>query len=859
MKIHLLDMGDERYGDCIVCVGGGKTLMIDGGHMGDIRQRGDAPSIPDQLAQILGPKPFTPDLLIVTHCHSDHIGCLPEMVASGMLKPRSALVADPDIGFGGGDGSGSSDSADPSVERLVAALREEPHSDAMTDNEVAEFIQDAATLESRYRGMLTTLERGTTQLVRYQGPHDGAQLEQALRGLGLRILGPTAEHLKICGDAIAHFVEAAANNVRTRRASDAAMDEVTLYRALSNPQGDGQDMAGRGAALNDQSIVVTVSEGGQSALLTGDMQFAMPEQPGVDDVMRALRKTVVAAGPYAMVKLAHHGSYNGTDQSTIDAFGAQVMTISGGLYDPSHPDPKTLDLLANQSGIDWTRTDRNGLITCNLDAEGAALTISKGRFNDTTRNVSKSAGQRGEGGGDSAEVAQASVARSSRAVTEDGQFIDVTARVPHVATRVTLTIDVAPSGDALPATAAPSLGSSSAVSGGGASPATTPSGSMSRGPRRAVLLPRTSDASTYKMKATNRRLLFVTALQQLARNIGRDETRLAVAAIQDAKHDLLDVSTPDTPYPEVAAKLAASKYDGVVILGGYDVLPSSRMDVLDPTLRAQLRPEDINSDEDRFIVWSDQLYGDADGDQIAELPVSRIPDAMSASLVRAALSGIPATIGTPFGLRNVARPYADTVYQGVPNAAGSPLCSYPQEASQFNPAKVSGSAFYLMLHGSYLDASRFWGEEQGGSALLEAFTTSNVPGQNGGVVLAGCCWGALTVRTPAVRYQKGAPIQTLTVAQSVALTFLSAGVSAFVGCTGTHYSVRPPETAPAYFGGPMHVAFWKAIAAGDPPALALFNAKLAYAAAMPHGRSTAIGVAAEAKTLRQFTCLGLGW
>src|SRR5262245_10800722 len=95
LKIHLLDMGRERYGDCVLAEIGGRSIMIDGGHPGDWQARHGFPSIPDQLEEILGhAAPFRINLLVVTHCHTDHIGCLPTLVENGLLKVQWALVAD---------------------------------------------------------------------------------------------------------------------------------------------------------------------------------------------------------------------------------------------------------------------------------------------------------------------------------------------------------------------------------------------------------------------------------------------------------------------------------------------------------------------------------------------------------------------------------------------------------------------------------------------------------------------------------------------------------------------------------------------------------------------------------------------
>lgn len=138
-----------------------------------------------------------------------------------------------------------------------------------------------------------------------------------------------------------------------------------------------------------------------------------------------------------------------------------------------------------------------------------------------------------------------------------------------------------------------------------------------------------------------------------------------------------------------------------------------------------------------------------------------------------------------------------------------------------------------MLHGSDTDTSRFWGETQGD--MLEAMTVNNVPDPCGAIIFAGCCWGALTVRTRAAVYRAGDPIQVVIPAQSVALSVLAAGANAFVGCTGAHYS--PMDGDLNCFGAPMHSAFWKHVNAGKRPAEALFQAKIDYIKGMPHGRT----------------------
>src|SRR5580692_3993718 len=208
-KYYVLDMGSEKYGDSILCVFGDTTILIDGGHRSDYAGQSGFDSIPEQLSQILGVKPpFKISLLVVTHCHADHIGSLPQMVTSGDLVLEWALVADEKLGFGravDGGGQDSFDRASDSVQRVVAALREEPRDD-MSDAELDQFLEDAVTLEQRYKDMLNTLANNGTKLVRY-GRDNAADLLEKFAGTGMTVLGPTQDHLLLCAENIAKYTK----------------------------------------------------------------------------------------------------------------------------------------------------------------------------------------------------------------------------------------------------------------------------------------------------------------------------------------------------------------------------------------------------------------------------------------------------------------------------------------------------------------------------------------------------------------------------------------------------------------------------------------------------------------------------
>jgi len=358
------------------------------------------------------------------------------------------------------------------------------------------------------------------------------------------------------------------------------------------------------------------------------------------------------------------------------------------------------------------------------------------------------------------------------------------------------------------------------------------------------------------------KLLFVTARPKLETNIGRSETARVLQALgKTPALRVLDlppsVKTAEDAARIVRPRLAAEAFAGVILLGGFDVVPAYKLDVLDSAARQALEAGGLDTqDADGFIVWSDELYGDRDGDFMAELPVSRIPDGRRSDVVFAALQAPKFPPGQRFAVRNTHRLFATTVFPLVPGREGQLEVS-EKYAPEDVPAGAAAGAVYFMLHGSARDGTRFWGETEGGAAY-EAVAVENVPYRAAGsVVFTGCCWGALAMSPPASRARPETPLRPRGPEASVAIAYLKAGALAFVGCTGSHYSpTQPPYD---YFGQPMHQAFWAALAQGKQPAEALFLAKKAFAREMPHGRTDPFSRAVEVKILRQYTCLGLGW
>lgn len=150
--------------------------------------------------------------------------------------------------------------------------------------------------------------------------------------------------------------------IRTRTGTMIPFDSAVRLEVLSPDDQfvDSDD-------TNDASIVIKLTYGQTSFLLTGDAEF-----PANQTMLR--RGADVRAN---VLKLGHHGSATSTDESWLRAVQPQLGIISVGAGNSyGHPHREVLDAL-NRLGIQYVRTDEHGTIT--IVSDGTQLKVTSTR------------------------------------------------------------------------------------------------------------------------------------------------------------------------------------------------------------------------------------------------------------------------------------------------------------------------------------------------------------------------------------------------------------------------------------------------------------------------------------------------
>ncbi len=110
---------------------------------------------------------------------------------------------------------------------------------------------------------------------------------------------------------------------------------------------------------NDDSLVLEITYGHRSVLLTGDA-----ERPVEDDMLENGQ-----LHPVALLKVGHHGSRTSSSEEFLDQVRPQFAFISDGYMNQfHHPHPDVLKRLAEHHSAVF-RTDQHGLVTFVTDGE----------------------------------------------------------------------------------------------------------------------------------------------------------------------------------------------------------------------------------------------------------------------------------------------------------------------------------------------------------------------------------------------------------------------------------------------------------------------------------------------------------
>jgi len=122
------------------------------------------------------------------------------------------------------------------------------------------------------------------------------------------------------------------------------------------------DQADPTTTLNDSSLVLSLTYGRFSMLLTGDLGPA--GEIAIGEMGASLRSTVL--------KVSHHGSRTSTSANFLDLVHSSVAVISVGNDNRfGHPAPEVLDRLAEQAVL---RTDQSGDVS--LETNGQSVWVS---------------------------------------------------------------------------------------------------------------------------------------------------------------------------------------------------------------------------------------------------------------------------------------------------------------------------------------------------------------------------------------------------------------------------------------------------------------------------------------------------
>lgn len=278
----------------------------------------------------------------------------------------------------------------------------------------------------------------------------------AFADVGLRIIGPSRSHMLECAEIINQQSLDAIRLATDAFRQDAEADVLDVYRRLAGSAQDALDVSRPGPAVNLQSIVTRFLYRGHRFLFAGDMQFEKPEVNNdfLKNGVRRLRQRIAQEAPYSLVKLSHHGSFNAFSEQILQELGnTRLYGICAGESSKHHPNAGVLNVLDDhRDDIRWARTDRNGLVTVTFKDNEVRVKLTSGEISDPQPNsFDLLAGVGGEqplvvGTGEQITPSEppGQLPEVAQAGGGEREAVEVHAKIPHVSTRVTITVDVQP-------------------------------------------------------------------------------------------------------------------------------------------------------------------------------------------------------------------------------------------------------------------------------------------------------------------------------------------------------------------------------------------------------------------------------
>jgi competence protein ComEC len=159
-----------------------------------------------------------------------------------------------------------------------------------------------------------------------------------------------------------------------------ALDSIGLRVLWPDRESVPREPPDTGTAINNVSIVLLGTFGGERFLLAGDIE------QGIDPVLlaRGLPRVEV-------LKVAHHGSRTSSTDAFLEALRPRIGVVSVGARNPyGHPAPATIARLRDH-GISVYRTDLNGTVDVRLDGHAAIASTEAGTVIAAARQTGRPA------------------------------------------------------------------------------------------------------------------------------------------------------------------------------------------------------------------------------------------------------------------------------------------------------------------------------------------------------------------------------------------------------------------------------------------------------------------------------------